>query len=67
MKRKEWKEVIKFTDEALKIDHKCIKALFFKGKASIEETEYKSAIDCLTDLLEFEPTHEEAENELARV
>jgi len=51
----------------LEIDHKHIKALFLKGRALVEMTEYKQAIEIFKDLLEFEPTNEEAQKELARV
>jgi len=40
LKKKEWKEVIKFADDALEIDCKLPKALFLKGKALLEMTEF---------------------------
>jgi len=33
LKNKDYKEVVKFADDALAIDHKCVKALFLKGRA----------------------------------
>jgi len=45
LKNKEWKELIKHADEALAIDHRCVKALFMKGRGLYEETEYQKAIE----------------------
>ena len=66
LKKKNWKEVIKFAEDALVIDHKCAKALFMKGKGLEELTEFEKAIDVFTDLVEFHPEHEEGIRELAK-
>lgn len=43
-RRKDWREVIKFADEALLVDDKYSKAYFHKGRALLEVTEYPGAI-----------------------
>ena len=58
--------MIKFSDDALKVDHKYAKALFLKGKALIELTEFTQAIAVFEDLIEFNPEHEEGQKEYAR-
>jgi cytochrome c-type biogenesis protein CcmH/NrfG len=32
LRNKEWKELIKYADDALAVDHKCVKAIFMKGR-----------------------------------
>jgi tetratricopeptide (TPR) repeat protein len=66
LKRKDYKQVIKFVDDALEVDHKYTKALFLKGRALLEMTEYTKAIETFKDLLEFEPDNEEAKRELLK-
>jgi len=39
----------------LSVDHKYVKALFLKGRALLEMTEYTKAIEVFKDILEFEP------------
>lgn len=48
------------------MDHKYSKALFLKGRALQEMTEYTKALEVFQDLLEFEPENEEAKKELTR-
>jgi len=40
LKKKEWKDVMKYADDTLELDKKYSKALFLKGKALIETTEF---------------------------
>jgi tetratricopeptide (TPR) repeat protein len=46
-KSKAWKEVLKYADRALLTDHNYSKALYHKGRALIELTEYAKAIETL--------------------
>ena len=66
LKAKNWKDVIKFADFALEVDHKCEKALYLKGKAFIELTDYNGAIETLQDLVEFHPDSQEGKKEFER-
>ncbi len=66
LKRKEFKDVVKYADDALEVDHKFEKALFLKGKALLEMTEYEKAIEVLTDLVGWYPENEEGKKELLK-
>ena len=66
-KRKDIKKVLEMADEALKIDHRDVKALYQKGKANFEECDYEDAIKNFEDLLEFDPENVEAARELEKV
>ena len=48
------------------IDHRFSKALYLKGKALMEMTEYVKALEALRDLVEFDPNNEEGKRELQR-
>lgn len=45
LKKKEYKQAIEYADECLKVDHKWLKALFLKGRALHEMTEFSQAIE----------------------
>ena len=66
IKKKESQKVVDYCDECLKLDPSHIKAMFLKGRALIEMTEFKKAIEAFTALLDIEPDHAEAKNELKR-
>lgn len=66
LKQKEFKDALKFANDALEIDHKYIKALFLKGRALVQMTEYTQAIETFKDLLEFDPDNEEGKKELIK-
>lgn len=65
-RRKEWKDVIKHADEALTNDPQFVKALFHKGRAHLELTEYALAIETLVKASTLEPENAEVKRELAR-
>jgi len=65
-RNKQWKEVIKQADEALTVDDKYVKAIYHKGRALLELTEYQNAIDVLQLALDLEPSNTEVKKELAR-
>ena len=66
LKNKEFKDVVKYADDALEVDHKFEKVLFLKGKALLEMTEYEKAIEVLKVLVEWYPENEEARKEFER-
>lgn len=59
--------MIEYCNDALEVDHKMAKALFLKGRALSEQTEYAKAIEVLTDMVEFNPDNEDGKKELGRV
>ena len=65
-RRNEWKDVIKYADEALTTDSQYVKALFHKGRAQLELTEYALAIETLVKANTLEPDNVEVRKELAR-
>jgi tetratricopeptide (TPR) repeat protein len=65
-RNKDWKEVVRYAEEALTVDPLYVKALFYKGRAHLELTEYQDAITHLTKALELEPENAEVKRELAR-
>jgi tetratricopeptide (TPR) repeat protein len=65
-RRKEWREVVKHADEALTGDAEYVKALFHKGRALVEMTEYNKAIEVLEKANALEPENAEVKKELAR-
>ena len=66
LKQQKWAEVLKFSDNALEVDHKSEKALYMKGRACIELTDYHKAIETLEDLMEFHPDSTDGKKELER-
>lgn len=65
-KRKDWREVIRYADEALTGDPLFVKALYHKGRALLEMTEYQAAIEVLTKASECDPGNAEVKRELVR-
>ena len=65
-KQKQWDAVVKFADEALLVDDKYVKALFHRGRALLELTEYQNSIDSLAKAAEVEPENADVMKELAR-
>ncbi|TNV85630.1 hypothetical protein FGO68_gene3643 [Halteria grandinella] len=63
---KEWKEVIRYADEALMTDPLYVKALYHKGRAQLELTEYALAIETLVKANTLEPENADVKRELAR-
>ena len=66
MKRKLYDDCIKYCNEAIELDHKHIKALYLKGKAFIEKTEYVKAIEEFKNILEIEDDNKDAISALQR-
>ena len=66
IKKKDNQQVVNYCDECLKLDPRHIKAMFLKGRALIEMTEFKQAIEVLKELLEVDSEHAEAIKELKR-
>ena len=58
--------MVSYCDDCLKLDPRHIKAMFLKGRALTEMTEFNKAIETFTGLLEVEPEHAEAKTELKR-
>jgi tetratricopeptide (TPR) repeat protein len=65
-KNKDWKDVIKYADEALLMDAAYVKALYHKGRALLELTEYAGALQVLEQALAQEPDNAEVKKEMAR-
>ena len=65
-RRKEWKDVIRYADEALTTDAQYVKALFHKGRAQLELTEYPLAIETLVKANTLELDNVEVKKELTR-
>ena len=64
-KSKEWQDVLKYSEEALKTDTRYVKAIYYKGRAHLELAEYQKAIEILKEALTIENS-EEVKKELAR-
>ena len=58
--------MVSYCDEGLKLAPSHIKAMFLKGRALTEMTEFKKAIEVFTALLDIEQDHAEAKNELKK-
>lgn len=65
-KLKEWKDVIKYADEALTVDPEYVKALYHKGRALLEMTEYANGLEVLKLAASVEPANEEVKREIKR-
>jgi len=65
-KLKDWKNVIKFADEALSVDSHYLKAQYHKGRALVETLDYAGAIEVLQGALAADPSNAEVRRELAR-
>lgn len=48
------------------MDPNNVKALYFRGFAHLELTEYKEAVECLTKLCSVDPNHADGRNLLAK-
>jgi tetratricopeptide (TPR) repeat protein len=65
-KNKDWREVIRYADEALLAEPCLVKALYHKGRALLELTEYQQAIEVLSKAVECDPSNVDVKRELAR-
>ena len=65
-KSKAWKEVLKYADEALLTDSNYPKALYHKGKAQIELSDFTRAIETLNLAAQLDPENSEIQKEIAR-
>ncbi len=63
---KAWKDVIKYADEALTVDNEYVKALYHKGRALLELTQYPEAIEVLGVASKKEPENGEVKREMGR-
>ena len=59
-KQEKNEECIALCDKALEIDHRLVKAWYWKARASAEEAEYDDAIKFFKEALEIEPDNAEA-------
>lgn len=59
-KQDKLEKCIEICNQALELDHRCIKAIFWKARATAEDAEYDDAIKIFNELLEIDPTHGEA-------
>jgi cytochrome c-type biogenesis protein CcmH/NrfG len=60
LKRELNDECITYCNDALEIDHRHVKALYLKGKAFINKTEYIKAADVFKCILEIDPENKDA-------
>ena len=65
-RKKDWGEVLRCADEALTVDPAYVKALFHRGRAQLERTEYQPAIDTLQEATRIDPENAEVKKELVR-
>ena len=65
-RRGRWKEVVRYAEEALAVDPGYVKALYHKGRAMVEMSEYQGAIEVLQRACEIEKENPEVKKELAR-
>ena len=65
-KSKAWKEVLKYADEALLTDPNYPKALYHKGKAQIELSDYTHALESLNLGASLDPGNSEIQKERSR-
>lgn len=65
-KNKAWKEVLKYAEEALLTDPNYPKALYHKGKAQIELSDFIHALESLNLAAQFDPGNSEIKKEIAR-
>jgi FK506-binding protein 8 len=65
-KGKDWKNVIKYADEALSVDPGYVKALYHKGRALVELTDYPQAIEVLKAAIKIEGDNAEVKKELTK-
>ena len=65
-KSKAWKEVLKYADEALLTDSNYPKALYHKGKAQIELSDFTHAIETLKLAAQMDLGNSEIQKEIAR-
>jgi len=66
-KLKDWKDLVEFSEKALKMDPTNIKALFFSGKAYGYLQEYEKAIEILTKVVELDSSNTDAVKEIAKI
>jgi len=66
-KTKKWKDVIKYTNDVLKINPSNVKALFRKGVAQSTLSEYEEAKKTLSKALEIDPDNKDIARELTRL
>ena len=66
-KKDNLQKCIENCDQALELDHRNIKALFWKGRANAEDAEYETAIQIYQSILEIEPDHAETKKYLKEV
>merc|ERR1712063_53777 len=66
-KTSEWKDVLKFADEALTLDARNIKALYRKGTALSGKGEWQEAEKVLRTALEVDESNKEVKRELLRI
>lgn len=65
-KMKDWKDIIEISDKALELEPENIKALFFRGRALLNLTEYEKAIEIFNKILSLDKDNTDAVKELAR-
>lgn len=65
-KMKDWKDIIEISDKALQLEPENVKALFFRGRALLNLTEYEKAIEIFNKLLAMDNANVDAAKELAR-
>lgn len=65
-KMKDWKDIIEISDKALELEPENIKALFFRGRALLNLTEYEKAIEIFNKILSLDKDNADAVKELAR-
>lgn len=58
-------ECIDLCNQALELDHRCVKALFWKARANAEEAEYEDAIKIFKEILVLDRDHGETKKWMA--